>query len=168
LSCVLRGGVHLEIGGGYHQAEVPHALMLAGGEPVPLGGASQLRLTVLQQYRIVEDSGPRGPWKVQTVAYTYAFDDVDANELVGFHWHPRGPSPVTWPHLHVGPAAQVGAYIAPSTHIPTGRVSLEEVIRLAITELGVDTERDDWADVLDETQTAYETWRTWPSPRSIS
>jgi hypothetical protein len=41
-------------------------------------------------------------------------------------------------------------------------VSIEEVLRLAITELGVEPLRDDWREVLERTQGSYETWRTWP------
>lgn len=47
-------------------------------------------------------------------------------------------------------------------HLPTGRVSIEEVLRMAITKLGVEPLREDGKEFLDRTQQAYEAWRTWP------
>jgi hypothetical protein len=82
--------------------------------------------------------------------------------VFSYQWHPGGRSPVTWPHLHLGAGAEVGRTELASAHLPTGRVSIEEVLRLAITELGVEPLRDDWREVLERTQAAYETWRTWP------
>jgi hypothetical protein len=33
---------------------------------------------------------------------------------------------------------------------------------MAIADLGIQPIRDDWEDVLQATQAAYEQWRTWP------
>jgi hypothetical protein len=53
--------------------------------------------------------------------------------LFAYHWHPTGASPVTWPHLHVlDPASALR-----KVHLPTGRISLEEVLRLAVVEFAV-------------------------------
>lgn len=46
-------------------------------------------------------------------------------------------------------------------HIPTGRVSLEDVLRLAIAEFGVQGQRADWREVIGGTQAKFEQWRTW-------
>jgi hypothetical protein len=35
------------------------------------------------------------------------------------------------------------------THLPTGYITLAELLRVAITDLGVEPLHDDWADVLD-------------------
>jgi len=40
------------------------------------------------------------------------------------------------------------------------------LLRLAITGLSVRPWREDWAEVLADTQAGYEAWRTWPAPRS--
>ena len=47
-------------------------------------------------------------------------------------------------------------------HFPTGRVSLEDVLHLAIKEFGAKPARADWEEVLEETQATYEALRTWP------
>jgi hypothetical protein len=39
-------------------------------------------------------------------------------------------------------------------HVPTGEVSLVDVVRLAITELGVEPRREDWESIL-----------SWPGAR---
>jgi hypothetical protein len=36
-----------------------------------------------------------------------------------------------------------------NAHFPTGRIALEDVLRLAITEFGVRPPRSDWAEVYD-------------------
>lgn len=153
------------MGGGYTPGRV-HALTLARGQAVPLDASLPLALRVTQHYRIIEASGARGPWKAQTVAYWYAVEDRVESEVLSYHWHPAGRSAVTTPHLHLGPASEVGLEPLRGSHLPSGRVALEDVIRLAIMEFGVRERRDDWSDVLDATQAAYEAWRTWPSPRA--
>lgn len=64
------------------------------------------------------------------------------------------------PHLHVGAAMGPNAATILGGHVPTGRVAMEDVLRLLI-ELGVQPRRDDWQAVLDETQSAFERWRSW-------
>jgi hypothetical protein len=77
-------------------------VILGDGIPVALDG--DLSLGLRQNYTIVEWEGARGPWKVKTFAYSYVLLTGE-DELLAFHWHPRGPSPVTTPHLHVGRGA---------------------------------------------------------------
>lgn len=88
--------------------------------------------------------------------------DRDEVEILSYHWHPSGRSAVTWPHLHLGQAGIGHHATLLAAHMPTGRVALEEVIRLAIVDLGVEPRRRDWPDVIRESQEAFEEWRTWP------
>ena len=164
ISCVTK--TVLNVSGGYSPREdgEPHTLVLGDGSPDRLGSNPPLFLTVALHYHIVEASGKRGPWKVSIAAYWYSLDDEQGQEILAFHWHPRGRSSVTSPHLHIGPGAGVQYPRLRGAHIPTGRVALEDVLRLAIRELGVEPLRRDWADVLDRTQRAFEQWRTWPAP----
>lgn len=157
----------LNVSGGYYAADRPHALLLGKGDPVALQGEHRLSLSVAQNYRIVEFEGPRGPWKVQTTAYFYELRRGD-EELLGYHWHPHGASRYTSPHLHLGPGAQLGFAPLHRAHLPTGRIAIEDILRVAITEFGAQPRRGDWDEVLDKTQSGYEAWRTWPSPRRPS
>lgn len=151
----------LDVGGGYHPSGGPHVATLAGGLPVPLRGAN-VSLVVALHYRIVEDSGARGPWKVRIDAYAYQLVNREELEILSYHWHPSGRSVVTWPHLHLGQAGIGRDGTLLGAHMPTGRVALEEVIRLAVVDLGVEPRRPDWSDVISESQEAFEEWRTWP------
>jgi hypothetical protein len=138
-------------------------------EPAKLGRDRTFALTVIQHFRTVEAEGPRGPWKVQTVAYYYTLAEANPpqREIFGYHWHPQGRSSVTYPHLHLYAGAGVGEYdILNKAHFPTGRIALEEVLQLAITHFGVRPLRDDWMDIFERTQGAFEQWRTWPHSQS--
>lgn len=48
-------------------------------------------------------------------------------------------------------------------HLPTGRVSFEAVVRCLISDWGVTPARDDWREVLDDTERRFLAYRTWHS-----
>lgn len=158
LSCITNAV--LNVAGGYTLGPV-HAAQLAGS-PVKLQGITPLALSVIQHYRIVEDESPRGPWKVSIAGYLYTLEEPGGHEIITYHWHPF--SGVPFPHLHLQEGAKVGFAPLRAAHIPTHRVAVEDVLRLAIAELGVRPQRDDWEEVLNTTQGLFEMWRTWPSP----
>ena len=62
----------------------------------------------------------------------------------------------TSPHMHLGPAAEIGFTDLGRAHLPTGRIGLADVLRLAIRDLGAEPRRDDWREVLDEAQSDLE------------
>jgi hypothetical protein len=167
ISCVTKGVLTLSHGG-YWPADHVHLITLNEGEPVLLRvvspAPSRLFLTVTMHYRIMPAEGQRGPWKVSTAAYFYALEDGDGREIVAYHWHPEGNSPVVTPHLHLGAGAQVGRpeFDDRDMHLPTDRVSIEQVIRLAIEGFKVRPRRQDWRDILDKGQADFEQWQTWP------
>jgi hypothetical protein len=160
LSCVSRAV--LDVAGGYWVAAEPHGLTINGGLPAPLRSNHGLGLIVQQQYRIVEAEGDLGPWRISTAAYAYEITMADESRYLAHHWHPAARSPITTPHLHLGGAGATDDPALHSAHIPTGRVALEEVIRMLIAELGVEPLRDDWHEVLYRNTVAFERWRTWP------
>ena len=82
------------------------------------------------------------------MAYQYTLLDRDEREYLGYHWHPDGISHETEPHLHLGPAARVGASMLATAHLPTGAISLAAVVRLAIEAFGARPLRPDWSAVL--------------------
>ncbi len=143
LSCVTDAVL---LGGGHRPAPEPHAAALQGGLPVSLAGGERLSLRVLLGYRVVvaDDAW----WAVEVSSYVMGLDRVGAGELVVYHWHPEGQSPVRWPHLHVGAGAGARPPVL-RAHLPTGSpVALPALLRLAITELGVEPRREDWEAVL--------------------
>jgi hypothetical protein len=114
------------------------------------------------QYDVRRAEGARGPWKVETRAYSYALCGVEGAELLAYHWHPETEEEgrrVREPHLHVrDPRAP--RWPLRKAHLPTGRVALEDVVVLAI-ELGAKPLRRDWRVVLVRTRAAFHRWRTW-------
>lgn len=126
--------------------------------PVPIGRRPHLLLSLRHLYAVAPhlNEAGRTEWRVDTVSSSYELLDPDERQVIAYHWHPG--TPPAFPHLHFGrqfahpdlPAA-VGARAAAlvRAHLPTrGRVSLATVLRLAITELGVEPIRPDWEAVL--------------------
>lgn len=94
------------------------------------------------------------------VLYTYRLLNIEEREILAFHWHPSGLSDVTDPHLHLSSRLNpidMGRNQDPlplaGMHIPTGFVTLEDVVRLLITEFGVRPRHSDWDTVLRENRT---------------
>jgi hypothetical protein len=131
----------------------PQALTLSR-EPLalrsPAIGAIQLRLR--QQFHVVR--AERAKYHISTAAYFYRLDDEKGHELIAWHWHPA--QRVNYPHAHVDCGA-----ITSSAHLPTGRVSIESVLRFVLNDLGVRARREDYADVLDEAERAFIQHRRW-------
>ncbi|HEX5308922.1 MAG TPA: hypothetical protein VFW38_07570 [Solirubrobacteraceae bacterium] len=115
---------------------------MAGNDPVALRGTSRLTLAISEHYFVV--NAPDNDWQVQSAAYFYAVGRQDTGELLAFHWHPCGNSPVTTPHLHVRANIQIGERWLGKVHLPTGFVAIEDIVTLAIRELGAEPLREDW------------------------
>jgi hypothetical protein len=54
------------------------------------------------------------------------------------------------PHLHLGPAAQVKQRDLAAVHLPTGIISLPDIVELVIGEFGVEPRVEGWRDVVAE------------------
>ena len=143
VSCVSDSVV--SVAGGYYPSPVPHSLIMDSGM---LRGESRLRLRLEQYYRIVEHTPPHNLWQVEVVGYDYAVYDSDEREVLLYHWHPGGISSVAAPHLHLGAGAQVGRRDLREAHLPTGHIPLQELLRVLIEEMGVQTRRADWNVIL--------------------
>lgn len=116
------------------------------------GVAFQLRLR--QQFHLERESRPG--WRVTTDAYSYRLDDGTGQELASWHWHPATGN--HHPHLHVAAEPISGA------HLPTGRVSIESVLRLLLTDLKVLPARDhadDFLKVLEASELPFIEHRRW-------
>jgi hypothetical protein len=97
-------------------------------------GLSTLLFVPSQRFEIVEDDRYEGEWKVRMLAYIYrVYIDsrwlAERVEVMGWHWHPlRTPDHVE-PHVHVRVNHPLLGLALRKLHIPTGRVSFEEVVR---------------------------------------
>jgi hypothetical protein len=107
-----------------------------------------LYLDLLHGFRIVETGLEREPFRIATTRYFYALLDRNRQELLAYHFHPDGAGWCTYPHLHVGTATGI---IDNKTHLATGWVSLQAVMRMLIEDpsIPITPQRPDWARVLD-------------------
>jgi len=118
-----------------------------GERYVRLPGGSSLNFAV--NYRALHASDRR-TWTATIASYRYGLYDRDGHEVLSYHWHPDTYSHMTTPHLHLGGGVAAWRPDFAKAHIPTGLVTLEDVLLLAIEELILDVEplRADWRDIL--------------------
>ena len=110
-------------------------------------------------YIIVKAIGESGPFKVKTTAYQYLLEDEQEQEIISYQWHPN--SRIKFPHLHLGSATKVANKTINKLHLPTGRISFEQVLRLAVDDLQAKPLNEQWNVILSDTQGRFEKWRTW-------
>lgn len=154
LGC-LDAAAHIDRHGGYtvHQ---DGAWVLNGGSGVKLPGVgtSQVR----QQFRVVEcdpdlHDVTEGHFRITTLAYDYELSDQDGGWRWKMHWHPTGKSAATYPHIHL--PSHPG-------HRATPRMLVEHAVRWANND-GAKMRRDDWEDVLAQSETNHIRDRSWSS-----
>jgi hypothetical protein len=132
---------------------------------------SKIYMELDQHVKVVKvdtDKGAR--FRVSTLKYVYAFYKPVDDAFVGWHFHPELEG-IKIPHMHIydkntdeETKAGCKPHIVHNMHLPSGRVSLEDVIAFAIYELNVlpDKKRqDDWGKVLTETSARFEENKTW-------
>ncbi|MDQ3693092.1 MAG: hypothetical protein M3464_05650 [Chloroflexota bacterium] len=128
--------------------------------PVPLQGVSRLTFSMIHSYEFTGGQDDADSWEIATKGYSYTLSQQDGREVIAFHWHPNNRGQADFPHIHV--IHPLGASIIHrKQHIPTGRVSLESVVRFAIVELGARPVRPDWERVLDAGQAEFGARRSW-------
>ncbi|HYI15961.1 MAG TPA: hypothetical protein VEX37_11260 [Thermomicrobiales bacterium] len=150
LSCITSSVLRRVADGSTKQAWTGD-IALAGGLPVRIGTRASLAIVIKQYYHLIEQpGGPRDQrWNVQVKTYIYRLLDADHRELISWHWHPNDPNAAKHHHFHLGQAAQVGRVEFHRAHLPTGIVTLADVVRSAITDFHVEPRRADWQTILD-------------------
>jgi hypothetical protein len=159
LSCLTDAQIFVP--GGKHPGDV-EAVALSE-DPLQLRSAriGNVGFVLGHQFKVIQDG--RKSWRVTTTAYRYHLLSESGQELIGWHWHPATSG---HPHLHV-PAAPIDRRI----HVPTGRVSIESVLRLLLTDLEVPPARDhagDFEVVLAECEAPFVEHRRWHAWRRQS
>lgn len=104
-----------------------------------VGGRDSRRVGLIArlEYRVEPAADGGEGFQVQTTNYRYHILDRDGREILAYHWHPEGVSSVTDPHLHLSGRLNpldTGPRDVPiplgDMHLPTGIVSLAQVVRL--------------------------------------
>lgn len=140
-----------------------HLLTLNGGVPVLLSNGHGLDVRL--QYEIVRSAASAAqPFRVTTRAYLHAIKAPDGRELISAHWHPTGNSAEHEPHWHIGAAALADdGVFSPRAHIPSPRVSIENLVGMCITQFGCRPQKDDWEELLTRSDADFRNHRSWPS-----
>jgi hypothetical protein len=161
LSCLTRDRIFLRSQTGPDGAR--EALTMSGdGRAAPISAQGPIQLELAQQFHVWRQED-RGTWRVSTDAYQYTLADNDGRELAAWHWHPN-TSP--HPHTHVKRGFE-------GTHLPIGRVSIEAVIRMLLTDLEVQpthAHEHDYLGVLERSDTQFideRTWHAWQAAPSL-
>jgi hypothetical protein len=113
----------------------------------PYGGLGRIGLDLKQSREVrATDDG----FASHVIRYSYRLIEAGGSELLAHHWHPVGLSPVTHPHLHLSsriPALSLASGTASialeEVHLPTGWVTVADIVRLLIEELGAAPRRPD-------------------------
>jgi len=155
VSCIT---THVVIASGFESVSGrAHVITINDGDPIIFPSNKSVRFSFQMQYRIVQAEGERGPWKVVTAGYNYSVQDRLEKEFFAYHWHRWVKPP--FPHLHVCPGS--GVNNLRKVHLPTARISVEEILQLLIEQFRVKPIRNDWEKVLKRTKAAFEKYRTW-------
>jgi hypothetical protein len=119
----------------------------------------ELYLSATQSFRMKRH---KGEWKVSTLQYIYNVSQTQdvRDYLFAWHWHPN-QEPMTC-HLHAD-AELTNNMKLTRKHLPTARISFEEVLWFLIDEFDVVPAKDklECQQVLTETKKRHEKYRTW-------
>ncbi len=122
--------------------------------PLRLRSGARIAFSFRYDYEIVPTTDAWRRFETRDLGYWYEVGDADGREIISFHWHPLGASPISFPHIHL--STRIGSIDIDGSHsvavgemhIPTGRVSLTDVVRLLIAEFDVEPRRTDWESML--------------------
>lgn len=123
-------------------------------------GRYRLELSLLHTFNIQERLQRPDRWTATSDGCFYQLRERNGKKIIAFHWHPGQRGQPDFPHLHMRSRVS-SVVIDRKNHIPTGRISLEAVVRFVIVELGVEPRRDDWARVLDEGEQRFTAASGW-------
>lgn len=132
-------------------ADPDQEVLFLAGAPVAIGRAGESNLylaaTLSYGFHVVERDH-----RVNTKKYIYTVSESAdlATELFAWHWHPPDRSET---HLHVAGYKKL--------HVPTGRVSFEQIAHFLISDMNVAPRKTDWEAVLAAAHERHLQFRTW-------
>ena len=159
IGCLVQARVNVE---GYRPIDLPYRADINGGRFVLIGRGSPLGLIVVLRYRLSNEESNRRAWGVRVASYEYTLTEQTGREIIAYHWDPLARSPITTPHLHLGPASGDVWRPLSQAHFPTGPIAIQDVIRFAITQLGAlpQPSHPNWDVVLQRTRWVFD--EQWP------
>jgi hypothetical protein len=142
--------------------ETSVAALTTSEAPIRLETADGVRffLRASQAFHFERRPGLVKDWKVGIDGYNYGIQTMDGKDVIGWHFHPPRRDEC---HMHV--YSDVAGIPVHGTHVPTSRVTFEQVAHYLLDELGVIPQRDDWRKVLTANTDRHLRFRTWSGPK---
>lgn len=124
--------------------------------PLKVEDGNTLYLTATQSFRMRQH---KREWTVSTEEYIYnvAEREDTRDYMFAWHWHPNQRPEC---HMHVDAKLSNGMTLS-RRHLPTARISFEEVLLFLIEECAVIPADPGWRKVLEDNQQRHERYRTW-------
>ena len=134
------------------------------GQPVRLNNGMFLNIEIALQIN-------RTSQRLETTAATFTYqagaDNDDPRPVFAYHYdqHSRSGYPRCHMHVHAAPRHYAGERSFSRPHLPTRRLTVEQIVWHLIQEHGVQPGRPDWHQVLWRHETWFrDTQRTKPWP----
>lgn len=142
-------------------ADDQFSVTLNGGRPIPLSNGD---VDFSFDFSMVVATVPMddGQQRMSTRKYIYDLREGRPKRgnatLVQWHWHPNNGR-VAYPHAHLPFAAPYSSKL----HVPTGRVTFEDVVEFIIDELGVPPTpgHEHWSEIVEGTRGRHIAYRSW-------
>jgi hypothetical protein len=122
-----------------------------------------LFLAVSQQLRVEQQ--PDKTWKLRTLEYTYHLlegSSPDSKWIIRWEYvsHIQRRNEHSRHHVHIATVVDTpaGKMDLDKLHLSTGWVTIEEVIRFLVAEMGVKPKISDWDDQLLESEELFKKW----------
>ena len=122
----------------------------------------------LAQNVVVIREGKEQFWRLKTLQYSYRIQggpSLDSDWYFRFEYKAREVERSLHPrhHLHLPLSLECGTKRIDLSriHIPTGRVTMEELIRFLIEELGIKPKARDWDSILRRSEETFREWTGW-------
>lgn len=136
------------------------AMVLNGGEPAVLRASDGPSFDLYVAMALDLVPFEEGQVRLSTRRYIYEIQVAHAQgkreQLVRWHWHPEGRSRYVHPHLHLPEGAPYS-----KVHVPSGRITFEDVVEFMICELRVEPTHESWQSALDEVRQRHVQYRSW-------
>lgn len=134
-----------------HPPAAANCTVVVATDRVRLGRRGDFLLRIRHNDRVDRLLDDPGDWGATTASDAHRRLDLSERPVFSERWYTEGLSDVRTPHLHIEEATT--PIDLSKTHGPSGFVSLPAVLRMTISDFGIEPRRVDWA-ALDDAERA--------------
>jgi hypothetical protein len=164
LACLASAKITVKRGGLNPRLGVPYEWSSNNGAGAEwlFEAPEDLTFSAAMYWKLIEDDRSEcGPFRVTTLGYEYSLVIGETTELWALHGASGRKIVEHRPQVHLGDVLLTeAAPVSSKTHLPTGRMTFENAIRLA-ADFGAVPLREDWSNRLALAETPHLLHRTW-------